>query len=359
MKLLNLNAVEFNFAGLQAAIDSIETQPFFIRLEDLQQKLFQIEIDQKKLSFYEIENPDNRHTLEISPESKERFFYRGVDLKNGEKVLAFWCQPPHVGVAVLAELRQAWNDLITGKVKTIELVISDSAILSGFVLGETDSAISLVQIPTWRGNDTEEIIGREPYELEELMEGHGAKEGLFNNVWVTFLKDAEKYTASFNSENNTIFITTKGELAENAATAVVVDVVAMEEVNWNDKALIDAGIAPTAPAAVELKAWADGRGLAYLRENFDNVNFDSYIFRHPDGQFDQVTFGARAIYNEQVIEALIHRYTTLNEEMPHEANVRTKALLEEILEIQSARYAETAAARNTQTESVEQEVAED
>lgn len=342
MKLLNLTAVEFTFAGLQAAIDNIKAQPFFVRLEDLQQKLFQIEIDQKTLSFYEIENPENRHTLQLPAEDKERFFFRGVDLDGGEKVLAFWYDVPYVGINTLNELRAAYADLKAGKTKNVFIQVTDGAILSGFTVQDGEESVQLVQIPTWKGTEKEAIIGRQPYELSELMSEAGEKEGLFNNVWFYLLKNHEDYKASYDPETNLIRLEGTCEATADAFGSTGITLVGMEEVNWNDKALIDAGIAPNAPRLTEIKVWEDGRAVGYLREKFDNSNFDSYVFRHPDGQVDQVTLGAKAVYNEQLIEALIHRYTTLNEEMPHEANVRTKALLEEILEIQSARHADVA-----------------
>jgi len=347
MKLLNLTAVDFTFNGLRTAVDNIKNQPFFIRLEDLQQELFQFEIKEKALTFYEIANQENRHTLELPVEDKERFFFRGVDLDGGERVMVFWYSAPHVGIETIKELRGAYVDLTTGKTKKVIIHVTDEAILSGFVVQDGEESVQLVQIPTWKGGENEAIIGRQPYELSELMGESGAKEGLFNNVWFYLLKDHEDYKASFNPETNCITLQGTCEAVEGALVSTDITLVGMEEVDWSATALIEAGIAPAVPKVVDLVDYEDGRAVGYLHEIFDGANYDTYLLRHPDGQVDRITFGKDAVFDEQILEALLHRYTVTQTRQAHPCNEKALTLLEQLLELQKERMVKVKTAETT------------
>lgn len=89
----------------------------------------------------------------------------------------------------------------------------------------------------------------------------------------------------------------------------------------------------------------DGRKVIVAEANEEGTDFfyvlDAVEFQCPvkfqEGYAPNV--GVNGIYWEQLAAVLKHRFTILNEKMPHEANVKTLELLEEIKKIQAERYA--------------------
>lgn len=71
----------------------------------------------------------------------------------------------------------------------------------------------------------------------------------------------------------------------------------------------------------------------------DGKEYQSYYLHHQSGDmYDTVTFGANAIYGEQIFAMMIDRYEHLNEAMPHESNLETIKHLKAALQAQTDRY---------------------
>ena len=191
--------------------------------------------------------------------------------------------------------------------------------------------------------------------MKELHENE--TELFLNNIWLTMFKDNEGYTVRYNPEEHTFYVIRKFdkpvELDYNDLPYFELN--CYEEVNYQGPAMTELGLLPPGQTPPEMVYSDDtGRQVAVINEVFDEQKYATYVISHGlGGVHDQVTLGAEAAHNEQLIAILIHRYTQLNSEIPHDANVQTLELLEQVKTLQAARYAERKAITETIPEILE------
>lgn len=77
-----------------------------------------------------------------------------------------------------------------------------------------------------------------------------------------------------------------------------------------------------------------------VEKDEEGREYQSYYLNHQSGDmFDTVVFGAKAVHSEQVFAMLIDRFTHLNAQLPHDANLKTIEHLQAALQAQKDRYA--------------------
>lgn len=272
-------------------------------------------------------------------DSSETVHVRGAKF-DGNDCLVFWrggFGKAHHDLAILKDLLK---QLLTDKtIPGFAIKVTDSAWLTGWMVKENDDYIDLIQNPTWT-KPGETITGRTPYDLETL--NNVDSEIFINNIWFNISRKGDGYNAHYNERENTFYVTRTFdqpvELIYDELPAI--ELGAYEEVNYESPVMQELGLLPPGQTKPDLiYNGADGRQVVVIKEVFDASTYMTYVFGHGStGQHDQITLGKEAAHNEQLIEALIHRYTALNDEVPHEANVKTIELLNEIKTVQASRY---------------------
>lgn len=341
MKLLNTEVTPFTAAYFaDAAAKLFDGDVIYFDGEEMQKGEYHLTLADTHLSFKSLGDQVEpfEYILRFTAGDERKVHYRAIEL-NGKKYFTLWMAPWGEGHETLRQLRESLAELNKGELSDIYLYLTDAAILSGFVVTEDENSIQLLQIPTWK-TQNDQIVGRTPYTLDQLLTT-GSDEVFFNNIWFSFPKLNGQYKVSWNADDNALMITgLDEEMADLADSETSISIPAMEEVNYNGPAMIKLGLAKPEVRPEEIFMGHGGRGVAYLNESFNDVKYDTYVLSHGDetGLMDQLTLGATALWNEQLIAVLKHRYTKLQEELPHEANVRTLELLDEIIAVQAARY---------------------
>lgn len=281
---------------------------------------------------------------------------RGMKLEERD-CLVFWRAAHGVAHHALKELKGLLANFFApdSKEAGLRIHVSNNAFLTGWMVQEKDDHYSVIQLPTWTGPG-EEIKGRTPYDLKELHEQE--TELFINNIWFAMQKDNEGYTVRYNPEEHTFYIIRKFDRPVELCHSDLpyFELNCYEEVNYQGPAMTELGLLPPGQTPPEM-VYSDetGRQVAVINEVFDEKKYATYVISHGlGGVHDQVTLGAEAAHNEQLIAILIHRYTQLNSEIPDEANVKTIEALEEIKRLQAERYAARKAITETIPETLEQ-----
>ena len=96
------------------------------------------------------------------------------------------------------------------------------------------------------------------------------------------------------------------------------------------------------PRPVEIYNNEQGKSVLALEETFDGATIHTFQFNHGSqtDMSDRVSMGRDAVYAEQLIAALIHRYQEVDKVIPHPANEQSIQLLKQVVEIQQARTLE-------------------
>ena len=96
------------------------------------------------------------------------------------------------------------------------------------------------------------------------------------------------------------------------------------------------------PRPVEIYNNEQGKSVLALEETFDGATIHTFQFSHGSQTdlSDRVSMGRDAVYAEQLIAALIHRYQEVDKVIPHPANEQSIQLLKQVVEIQQARTLE-------------------
>lgn len=281
-------------------------------------------------------------SLRHSFEDGKVLHVRGMKLE-GQDCLVFW--PAKFGAAhhALKELKNILANFFApdSNFAGFRLHVSDNAFLTGWMVQTKEDHYSLIQLPTWTAPG-EEIRGRTPYTLEELNANES--ELFINNIWFTLLKDNEGYTVRYDDKAHTFYVMRKFDepVEIDEERLPYLELGPYEEVNYDSPILRELGLLPPGQSAPEM-VYEDptGRQVAVIKETFDDVEYLTYVLSHgQDNLHDQITLGPKAVFNEQLIAILIHRFKKLDSEIPHQANKDAIAALEGILVGQAARYAE-------------------
>ena len=342
MKLLNTEVTPFTaaaFPGVSA--DLINGKVVYFNGDEMQKGEYHLTLKNEQLKFKSMGDAVEpfEHNLDFQENDERRVHYRALEI-DGQKFFSLWMAPWGEAHGVLQSLRAALHSLDQGHVQHLRIEVTDAAILSGFVVSEDDNAVQLVQIPTWK-TPKDQIVGRTTMLIDDVLTT-GQDEIFFNNLWLTFPKLSAKYDVFWDAENNAIVLSsqaTAGEDSKSVGMGMVVTLPAMEEVNYNSPAMAKLGLVKDAPELTQVYSDETGRSVQFIKEDLGNAVYHSYVLGHgPSGLADQITLGSEAVHNEQLVAVLKHRYQTLQDAIPHEANVRTLELLDEIIVLQASRY---------------------
>ena len=340
MKLLNTEVTPFTaaaFPGVSA--DLINGKVVYFNGEEMQKGEYHLTLTDTQLKFKSMSDAvaPFEHGLDFQENDERRIHYRAIEIE-GQKFFSLWMAPWGEAHGVLQSLRAALHSLDQGAVQQVRIEVTDAAILSGFVVTEDDNAVRLVQIPTWK-TPKDQIVGRTTMLIDDVLTT-GQDEIFFNNLWLTFPKLSGKYDVFWDAEHNAIVLSSQAIAGVDAkSVGMVVTLSAMEEVNYNSPAMAKLGLVKDAPELTQVYSDETGRSVQFIKEDLGNAVYHSYVFGHgPSGLADQITLGSEAVHNEQLVAVLKHRYQTLQDAIPHEANVRTLELLDEIIILQASRY---------------------
>lgn len=340
MKLLNTEVTPFTaaaFPGVSA--DLINGKVVYFNGEEMQKGEYHLTLTDTQLKFKSMSDAvaPFEHGLDFQENDERRIHYRAIEIE-GQKFFSLWMAPWGEAHGVLQSLRAALHSLDQGAVQQVRIEVTDAAILSGFVVTEDDNAVRLVQIPTWK-TPKDQIVGRTTMLIDDVLTT-GQDEIFFNNLWLTFPKLSGKYDVFWDAEHNAIVLSSQAIAGVDAkSVGMVVTLSAMEEVNYNSPAMAKLGLVKDAPELTQVYSDETGRSVQFIKEDLGNAVYHSYVFGHgPSGLADQITLGSEAVHNEQLVAVLKHRYQTLQDAIPHEANVRTLELLDEIIVLQASRY---------------------
>lgn len=336
MKTVNYPTFAFNQAGLSDMLDSIAAGKFsLMEAASGSERDYNINIADGKVSVTSnIEN--DTWTKSVAMPEGAVLHYRGIEM-DGIKCLAFWAASWGLAHRDLNLLRvQLTSFMKEPRTSQLTIQLSPEAILTGWTIGSKGTGYELAQIPTWEGQTG--VAGRTPITLEEIIVRED--ELFLNNLWIN-VSPTEDYSVSYDEENSSVTIRGIDVTAETANDVGTLMVVPYEEVNYNSPIMETLGLVPPGQTKPVLIYSDDtGRQIAHIEETFDDVTYDTYVLSHGQGNLtDQLTLGANALYNEQLLEVLIHRYTKLNADLPHTANEKTIKLLEQIKTLQAERYA--------------------
>lgn len=340
MKLLNTEVTPFTaaaFPGVSA--DLINGKVVYFNGEEMQKGEYHITLADDRLSFKSLGDQVEpfENILRFTAGEERKVHYRAIEI-DGQKFFSLWMAPWGEAHGVLQSFRAALHSLDQGQVQQVRIEVTDAAILSGYVVTEDDNAVQLVQIPTWK-TPKDQIVGRTSMLIDDVLTT-GQDEIFFNNLWLTFPKLSAKYGVFWDAENNAIILSKQEVAGEDSKTVgMTVALPAMEEVNYNSPAMAKLGLVKEAPELTQVYSDETGRSVQFIKEDLGNAVYHSYVLGHgPSGLADQITLGSEAIHNEQLVAVLKHRYQTLQDAIPHEANVRTLELLDEIIVLQASRY---------------------
>lgn len=340
MKLLNTEVTPFTaaaFPGVSA--DLINGKVVYFNGDEMQKGEYHLTLKNEQLKFKSMGDAVEpfEHNLDFQENDERRVHYRALEI-DGQKFFSLWMAPWGEAHGVLQSLRAALHSLDQGHVQQLRIEVTDAAILSGFVVSEDDNAVQLVQIPTWK-TPKDQIVGRTTMLIDDVLTT-GQDEIFFNNLWLTFPKLSAKYDVFWDAENNVIILSSQAIAGEDSKSiGMVVTLPAMEEVNYNSPAMAKLGLVKDVPELTQVYSDETGRSVQFIKEDLGNAVYHSYVLGHgPSGLADQITLGSEAVHNEQLVAVLKHRYQTLQDAIPHEANVRTLELLDEIIVLQASRY---------------------
>jgi len=340
MKLLNTEVTPFTAAAFPgASADLINGKIVYFNGEEMQKGEYHLTLTDTQLKFKSMSDSvaPFEHGLDFQENDDRRIHYRAIEI-DGQKFFSLWMAPWGEAHGVLQSLRAALHSLDQHAVQQVRIEVTDAAILSGFVVTEDENSVQLVQIPTWK-TPKDQIVGRAPMLIDDVLTT-GQDEIFFNNLWLTFPKLSGKYGVTWDVEHNTIVLSSQAMAGDNdKSVGMVVTLSAMEEVNYNSPAMAKLGLTKEAPELTPVYNDETGRSVQFLKEDLGNAVYHSYVLGHgPSGLVDQITLGSEAIHNEQLVAVLKHRYQMLQDAIPHEANVRTLELLDEIIVLQASRY---------------------
>ena len=340
MKLLNTEVTPFTaaaFPGVSA--DLINGKVVYFNGDEMQKGEYHLTLKNEQLKFKSMGNAVEpfEHNLDFQENDERRVHYRALEI-DGQKFFSLWMAPWGEAHGALQSLRAALHSIDQGQVQVVCIEVTDAAILSGYVVTEDENAVQLVQLPTWK-TPSDQIVGRTPMLIDDLLT-LGQDEIFLNNLWITFPKLSGKYGVHWNAEKNTIQVSSQAISGKDEAGMGMSFVLpAMEEVNYNSPAMAKLGLVKDAPELTQVYSDETGRNVQFIKEDLGNAVYHSYVFGHgPSGLADQITLGSEAVHNEQLVAVLKHRYQTLQDAIPHEANVRTLELLDEIIVLQASRY---------------------
>ena len=340
MKLLNTEVTPFTaaaFPGVSA--DLINGKVVYFNGDEMQKGEYHLTLKNEQLKFKSMGDAVEpfEHNLDFQENDERRVHYRALEI-DGQKFFSLWMAPWGEAHGALQSLRAALHSIDQGQVQVVCIEVTDAAILSGYVVTEDENAVQLVQLPTWK-TPSDQIVGRTPMLIDDLLT-LGQDEIFLNNLWITFPKLSGKYGVHWNAEKNTIQVSSQAMSGKDEAGMGMSFVLpALEEVNYNSPAMAKLGLVKDAPELTQVYSDETGRSVQFIKEDLGNAVYHSYVFGHgPSGLADQITLGSEAVHNEQLVAVLKHRYQTLQDAIPHEANVRTLELLDEIIVLQASRY---------------------
>ena len=340
MKLLNTEVTPFTaaaFPGVSA--DLINGKVVYFNGDEMQKGEYHLTMKNEQLKFKSMGDAVEpfEHNLDFQENDERRVHYRALEI-DGQKFFSLWMAPWGEAHGALQSLRAALHSIDQGQVQEVCIEVTDAAILSGYVVTEDENAVQLVQLPTWK-TPSDQIVGRTPMLIDDLLT-LGQDEIFLNNLWITFPKLSGKYGVHWNAEKNTIQVSSQAISGKDEAGMGMSFVLpALEEVNYNSPAMTKLGLVKDAPELTQVYSDETGRSVQFIKEDLGNAVYHSYVLGHgPSGLADQITLGSEAVHNEQLVAVLKHRYQTLQDAIPHEANVRTLELLDEIIVLQASRY---------------------
>ena len=340
MKLLNTEVTPFTaaaFPGVSA--DLINGKVVYFNGDEMQKGEYHLTLKNEQLKFKSMGDAVEpfEHNLDFQENDERRIHYRAIEIE-GQKFFSLWMAPWGEAHGALQSLRAALHSIDQGQVQVVCIEVTDAAILSGYVVTEDENAVQLVQLPTWK-TPSDQIVGRTPMLIDDLLTS-GQDEIFLNNLWITFPKLSGKYGVHWNAEKNTIQVSSQAMSGkDDAGMGMRFVLPAMEEVNYNSPAMAKLGLVKDVPELTQVYSDETGRSVQFIKEDLGNAVYHSYVFGHgPSGLADQITLGSEAVHNEQLVAVLKHRYQTLQDAIPHEANVRTLELLDEIIVLQASRY---------------------
>ena len=340
MKLLNTEVTPFTaaaFPGVSA--DLINGKVVYFNGDEMQKGEYHLTLTNEQLKFKSMGDAVEpfEHNLDFQENDERRVHYRAIEIE-GQKFFSLWMAPWGEAHGALQSLRAALHSIDQGHVQEVCIEVTDAAILSGYVVTEDENAVQLVQLPTWK-TPSDQIVGRTPVLIDDLLT-LGQDEIFLNNLWITFPKLSGKYGVHWNAEKNTIQVSSQAMSGKDEAGMGMSFVLpALEEVNYNSPAMTKLGLVKDAPELTQVYSDETGRSVQFIKEDLGNAVYHSYVLGHgPSGLADQITLGSEAVHNEQLVAVLKHRYQTLQDAIPHEANVRTLELLDEIIVLQASRY---------------------
>ena len=340
MKLLNTEVTPFTaaaFPGVSA--DLINGKVVYFNGDEMQKGEYHLTLKNEQLKFKSMGDAVEpfEHNLDFQENDERRVHYRALEI-DGQKFFSLWMAPWGEAHGALQSLRAALHSIDQGQVQVVCIEVTDAAILSGYVVTEDENAVQLVQLPTWK-TPSDQIVGRTPMLIDDLLT-LGQDEIFLNNLWITFPKLSGKYGVHWNAEKNTIQVSSQAISGKDEAGMGMSFVLpALEEVNYNSPAMAKLGLVKDVPELTQVYSDETGRSVQFIKEDLGNAVYHSYVLGHgPSGLADQITLGSEAVHNEQLVAVLKHRYQTLQDAIPHEANVRTLELLDEIIVLQASRY---------------------
>jgi hypothetical protein len=269
------------------------------------------------------------------------------------------------GIEDLKDLAGLLIDFGKGNVKTIGIQLTAEAIESGWKIIEEADRFVMLQVPAWTTvaaqlSPSVAYFGREVKDIADMSE---ADLYLNNCAWVipkarkgemslsATKLDSQNIVATYHPEENGIQLIALSDdefdptkIPTHADFPCTIFTVSPHpEVDWGSELLGQYQQVPPTPVQTDVYSDDTGRSVTAFNETYMGMSFDTYILTHGDSDMaDRITMGAKAIWNEQLIHVLKHRYTALQAAIPHEANVKTLALLDEILAVQASRYSERA-----------------
>lgn len=270
------------------------------------------------------------------------------------------------GIEDLKNLADLLIDFGKGNIKTVGIWLPPETIESGWKIIDEADRFVMLQVPAWTTvaaqlSPSVAYFGREVKDIADMSE---ADLYLNNCAWVipkarkgeTSLSatkvNQQNVVATHDTENNTLFLSSLAddEFAVVPAPAVPENrpvtmffVSPHPEVDWGSELLGQYQQVPPTPVQTDVYSDDTGRSVTAFNETYMGMSFDTYILAHGDSDMaDRITMGAKAIWNEQLIHVLKHRFTKLQAAIPHDANVKTLELLDQILAVQASRYSERA-----------------
>jgi hypothetical protein len=339
MKPFDYHAHSLNKAGLEQMIENMRADLItVIDGTDCNKEDWNITIKTDAINIKtNVEGDD--WELNLPYEDGKVAHVRGMKLE-GRDCLVFWMARHGNAHKALKALKSIMADFFAPDSKSagFRIRVSNNALLTGWMVQEKEDHYSLIQLPTWTAPG-EEIKGRTPYDLKELHENED--ELFINNIWFAMFKDNDGYTVRYDPREQTFYVIRKFDepVELDYDDLDCLELGPYEEVNYQGPAMTELGLLPPGQTPPTMVYSENGRQVAKIKEVFDGVNYVTYVLSHAQqGVTDQITFGREAVYGEQLLAVLTDRYTTLNEEVPHEANVKTLELLEEIKRLQAERY---------------------